>query len=308
MKDDIAPSDTAGLPIGMFDSGVGGLTVLKALRARLPEEDILYLGDTARLPYGTKSPATITRYAVQSTATLVRRGVKLLVVACNTASAVALDALSAAWPGIPVIGVVEPGAAAACAASKSGSICVLGTASTIRGGAYQRAIERISPGASVTGLPCGLFVSLAEEGWLDGPLVEGIARKYLEPVFFAGSAAEKGHAGSLDSSDPSGPSACPDCLVLGCTHFPLLLAAIDAAVNSGRARPVTIVDSAATTATVVEKELERLGLRRRGGGTVRFLTTDDTARFAETGSLFLGERIAPEHVELVDLETSTPVL
>ncbi len=274
------------LPIGMFDSGVGGLTVLKALAALLPGEDILYLGDTARLPYGTKSPATITRYALQSTATLAARGVKLLVIACNTVSAVAIEPLRAAYPDIPVFSVVEPGAAAACAASKSGSICVIATASTIKGQAYHKAIERIRPDASVTGLACGLFVPLAEEGWFDGPLVQGIAAQYLGPIF-------------------STSGARPDCLVLGCTHFPLLNRPIREAIRADdAASPVAIVDSAATTAVVVRDELIRRKLQNpQQSGTMRFLTTDDPARFAATGSLFFGVPIPEKSVELVDLES-----
>ena len=273
----------------MFDSGVGGLTVLKALAALLPGEDILYLGDTARLPYGTKSPATITRYALQSTATLTARGVKLLVIACNTVSAVAIEPLAAAYPDIPVFGVVEPGAAAACAASKRGAICVIATASTIKGQAYHTAITRIRPEARVTGLACGLFVPLAEEGWFDGPLVQGIAAKYLDPVFVV--SRER-----------------PDCLVLGCTHFPLLNRPIRAAIQADAVdNPVTVVDSAATTAAVVRDELIRHGLvNPQKTGTIRFLTTDDPARFAATGSLFFGTPIVPDSVELVDLESARP--
>ncbi len=269
----------------MFDSGVGGLTVLKALRDRLPCEDILYLGDTARLPYGTKSPETVSRYAVQASGKLVDRGVKLLVVACNTASSVALDALRAAYPAIPVIGVVEPGAQASCAASRTGSIAVIATESTIRGNAYQKAIHALRPEAHVLGRPCPLFVPLAEEGWLDGALVEGIAARYLDPIFageVAGPAEER-----------------PDCLVLGCTHFPLLAGAIRNVIGP----EVAMVDSAETTARAVEAELGRQGLLRTapGCGTSRFLTTDDVSRFARTGSLFLGMTIGVDDVELVDL-------
>lgn len=271
------------LPIGMFDSGVGGLTVLKALQHRLPCEDILYLGDTARLPYGTKSPETVTRYAVQASGKLVERGVKLLVVACNTVSSVALDALREAYPGIPVVGVVEPGAQASCRASVTGAIAVIATESTIRGNAYQRAIHAIRPDAQVTGKPCPLFVPLAEEGWVSGDLVEGIAARYLTPLF------EDVPAGAL----------LPDCLVLGCTHFPLLADAIRNVIGSG----VAIVDSAETTADAVAAELAARGLLRTepGCGGTRFLTTDDVPRFARTGSLFLGMSIAPDDVELVDL-------
>nr|WP_321513324.1 glutamate racemase [uncultured Pseudodesulfovibrio sp.] len=275
----------AELPIGMFDSGVGGLTVLKALRQRMPCEDVIYLGDTARLPYGTKSPQTVTRYGVQCGAELVGRGIKLLVVACNTASAMALSALQEAYPDVPVIGVVEPGAKAACAVTKNGAIAVVATESTIAGGAYQRAIHSLYPSARIVGHPCSLFVALAEEGWIDGDVAEAVAARYLDPVFKPASGAVA--------------PVIPDTLVLGCTHFPLLAPAI---------RKVTppdtfIVDSAATTAETVFEELNRLGLIRPGtdcGATV-YLTTDDAPRFARTGTRFLGTPITENEVELVDL-------
>lgn len=271
------------LPIGIFDSGVGGLTVLKALHQRLPNEDYLYLGDTARLPYGTKSPQTVTRYAVQVAAALVQRGVKMLVVACNTASAVALEAIRSAFPGLCVVGVVEPGARAACAASKNGIIAVLGTEGTITGGAYHRAIEAIRPDANIVGKACPLFVSLAEEGWVDGPIAEAVAQRYLSPIFEA-----------TDSE-----TLRPDTLVLGCTHFPLLSAAVRCAVGSN----VQIVDSAATTAHEVEALLAKSARHTPNGnsGNTTFLTTDDALRFGRTGARFLGMEIGQSQVELVDL-------
>ncbi len=271
----------SGQPVGMFDSGVGGLTVLKALQERLPGEDILYLGDTARLPYGSKSPQTVSRYAVQAASALVRRGVKMLVVACNTASAVALDAIRAAFPGLSVVGVVEPGARAACAASHNGIIAVVATEGTIAGGAYHRAIERIRPDALIKGQACPLFVSLAEEGWVDGPIAEAVAARYLEPLF----------------ADSGGEN--PDSLVLGCTHFPLL----EPAIRTVLGPQVRIVDSAATTAEVVDSLLQEFNMLADPGqtGTAHFLTTDDVERFVRTGTRFLGRDIARERVELVDL-------
>lgn len=293
---DTSGPDTSGpgaahLPIGMFDSGVGGLTVLKALRTRMPRENILYLGDTARLPYGTKSAETVTRYAVQAASHLVRRRIKLLVVACNTATSVALDALRAANPGLPVVGVVQPGAQAACRASRRGSIAVVATESTIRGRAYHKAIHGLRPDAQIIGQPCPLFVALAEEGWVDGRIVEDIAARYLDPIFRPASGGDTPET--------------PDCLVLGCTHFPLLARAIRNVIGP---EPV-IVDSAATTALAVQDELRTAGLMRplRSGpgsdacGEARFLTTDDVPRFARTGELFLGTAITPDEVELVDL-------
>ena len=270
------------LPIGLFDSGVGGLTVLAAVRDRLPGESILYLGDTARLPYGAKSPATIRRYALQCAGKLAERGIKMLVVACNTASAVALDALAEAFPGLPVLGVVEPGAAAGCAASNSGRIAVIGTKSTIEGGVYQRAILSRRSEARITALACPLFVPLAEEGLTSGPIAEAVAAHYLGPVFAGERSPDR-----------------PDCLVLGCTHFPLLKETIAKIVG----REVLLVDSAATAAVEVEKILRGQSLAACDGAplSTRFLTTDDPGRFAATGGRFLGMDIRPDSVELVDL-------
>ncbi|WP_165175618.1 glutamate racemase [Desulfovibrio sp. ZJ369] len=273
--------DVSTLPVALFDSGMGGLTVLKALSRRLPAEDLLYLGDTARLPYGTKGAATIVRYTLKAAQKLVDSGVKMLVVACNTATAAALPQLRERFWPLPVLGVVEPGALAAARASRNGEIVVIGTEATISGGAYQRAIARIRPEAHVLGRACTLFVPLAEEGWMDGPLVEGIARRYLADIF-----------------SPAVTAARPDTLLLGCTHFPLLQTALQQVVGP----QVRIVDSAATTAESVEAELTRLNLLRRGGvGHCRFLTTDNQSRFARTGSLFLERPLKTAEVELVDI-------
>jgi glutamate racemase len=273
----------AKLPIGVFDSGVGGLTVLRAIEARLPHEDIIYLGDTARLPYGTKSRQTVARYAAQAAGKLVEKQVKLLVIACNTASAAALEDLQALWPFLPVIGVVEPGARAACAASASGSIAVIGTESTIKNQAYHKAIARINPRARVSAQACSLFVPLAEEGWLAGPIVEAVSERYLAPLF----KPEKGQGRP------------PDCLVLGCTHFPPLLPVIRKVVGEA----VRVVDSAETTAQVVQEALRDMRAMnpQSGRGGRAFLTTDDAARFASIGSIFLGDALAEEEVELVNL-------
>jgi glutamate racemase len=270
----------AELPIGIFDSGVGGLTVLKALRTRLPHEHLLYLGDTARLPYGTKGPDTVSRYAVQAAGHLVERGIKLLVVACNTASAVAMPALSKEFAPLPVIGMVEAGAEAAVHVSRSGHIAVLATESTVRGGAYERAIRARRLDARVFSQACSLFVALAEEGWTKGPLVESVVREYLHPL--------------LDEKKRDGL----DCLVLGCTHFPLLKDAIAHVAGA----EVKLVDSGETSAEVVAKLLAESGLaRKQGRGDARYLATDGAERFARVGSLFLGERLSPTDVEIVDL-------
>lgn len=274
------PGSAPTLPIGVFDSGVGGLTVLRALASRLPDEDFLYLGDTARLPYGAKSPASVARYALQCAQLLVARGIKLLVVACNTASSVALPALREAFPGLPVLGVVLPGARAACERTATGRIAVIATESTVQGGAYHRAIVKIRPNAEIRQKACPLFVALAEEGWTEGPLVEAIAGEYLRPLF-----AEFGEQG-------------PDSLVLGCTHFPALAQSISNVVGPD----VIVIDSAATTATEVAAYLTDKGLAAQNGkGDVHFLATDGAERFARVGGVFLGRSLRVADVEVVDL-------
>ncbi len=294
-------------PIGVFDSGVGGLTVLKALAAELPHEHFVYLGDTARLPYGTKSPETVARYALQAAEALLDYGVKCLVIACNTASSVGLAAIRERIEGIPVVGVIEPGAEAACAASKSGHIAVIATEGTVRGGAYQEAILRTRRDARVVAQPAQLFVALAEEGLHEGAIAESVARHYLEPLFnvvrVEAGAEESVPAG--DSLAGRSVAARPDTLVLGCTHFPMLVDAIRAAVGPH----VHIVDSAETTARAVHQLLERQNLTRAAGEceesvltpSVRFLATDSIERFARIGSRFLARAINPGEVELVDL-------
>lgn len=276
---------TSSQPIGVFDSGVGGLTVLRALRAHLPSERFVYLGDTARLPYGTKSHESIERYALQAARMLVERGVKCLVVACNTASGVAVELLRRELSPLPVVGVIEPGADAGCRASRSGYIAVIATEGTVRGRAYEKAIAKYCPDAKVVSRACPLFVALAEEGLTEGPIVEAVAHRYLDELF-AGSANRK-----------------PDTLVLGCTHFPVLAGALRRVVGDD----VRIVDSAATTASVLAEELGTLGLvsdrRRDLIPHVQLLATDGPERFARVGATFLGEPIVSTQVELVDLGT-----
>jgi glutamate racemase len=269
------------------------LTVLKALAAELPHEHFVYLGDTARLPYGTKSPETVARYALQAAEALLEYGVKCLVIACNTASSVGLPAIRERIEGIPVVGVIEPGAEAACAASASGHIAVIATEGTVRGGAYQEAILRLRTGARIVALPAQLFVALAEEGLHEGPIADNVARHYLDPLFNVPPA----HGGAVvHAADES--SSHPDTLVLGCTHFPMLARAIRAAVGP----KIRIVDSAATTANSVRQMLDRQSLTRLAGeGTTRFLATDGPERFARIGSHFLQRPIRLEEVELVDL-------
>ncbi len=256
--------------IGIFDSGVGGLTVQRAILAALPSADTIYLGDTARVPYGTKSPETVTQYSLRNARLLVAHRIDLLVVACNTASAVALPALGAELP-IPVLGVVEPGARVAARASRSGRIGVIGTQGTVASGAYQAALRRERPGAEVLAQACPLLVPLAEEGWTDpeDEVVRGVVRRYLAPFRDRGI----------------------DTLVLGCTHYPLLEAAI------ARELPgVALVDSARAIAAEV---LARLPAEPGHAGQHRFLVTDAPARFLAVASRFLGRPVATaEHVDV----------
>jgi glutamate racemase len=264
-------------PIGIFDSGMGGLTVMRALKARLPGESFVYLGDTARLPYGTKSADTVTRYAVQASQALIQHDIKLLVVACNTASAAALPTLIQTLSPLPVVGVIAPGAEAAVAAVPDGPIAVIATEGTVRGGAYVNAIQTLSPQMPVVQQACPLFVALAEEGLTHGAIAELAAHRYLDPLL-------------ATMPRPRG-------LVLGCTHFPVLKETI------ARAAPdVVLIDSAETTAAVVEKILSERGLLNASAAQPpRFLATDAPGRFAHLGEIFLGEPIDPGSVTLVDL-------
>jgi glutamate racemase len=255
--------------IGIFDSGIGGLTVHRELARALPGHELIYLGDTARVPYGTRSPETVIRYSFAVASHLAECGAEALVIACNTATTHALPALKAAGDaaGIRVFGVVEPGVEAAVAAHHRGAIAVLGTEGTIRGQAYQKALALRLPDAAVAAVPCPLLVPLAEEGWLTGEVPTAVAERYL------------GHLrGTIDTA------------ILGCTHYPLFKAVI-AQVLPG----VTLVDSAESTAHAVR---DALGPGTGPGGQ-RFVVTDHIDRFQRVGEQFLGAR--PEPVEWVDV-------
>lgn len=271
----------SNLPIGVFDSGVGGLTVLNALRKAMPNENLIYLGDTARVPYGTKSSVSVVKYAEQAAAALIERDIKLLVVACNTASAVAIEPLQNLYPQLKVMGVVGPGAEASCKVSAEGRIGVIATESTVKNNAYQDAILRLNPSASVTAQPCSLFVALAEEGWHSGELVERIVAECLQPL-------------TSQVSDHL------DTLVLGCTHFPALKSAISHVMGDD----VVLVDSAETTAAAVEKSLVESNLinKQSGAGDVRFLVTDGPERFARVATNFYDEEIQLPEIQLVDIQ------
>src|SRR6266571_4925105 len=262
-------------PLGVFDSGIGGLTVARALFERLPRESVIYFGDTARVPYGPKSPETVRRYSAEILAYLLQRGVKAVVVACNTSTAQALEHLRTRSP-VPVVGVIEPGSRAAVQATRSGRIGVIGTAGTIASGAYERAIKALRPDARVHAQPCPLFVPLVEEGWFEHPAAELIARDYLAPL----------------------QRAKVDVLVLGCTHYPLLKPLLARVMAGGP--DVKLVDSAEETATAVSKELERLNLLANGGAhDHRFVVSDDEPHFRKVGALFLGAKL--KQVEVVPL-------
>ncbi|MCP4598917.1 glutamate racemase [Neptuniibacter sp.] len=271
----------SNLPIGIFDSGVGGLTVLNAIKDLLPNEDLIYLGDTARVPYGTKSAASVMRYAEQAAAALLSREVKLLVIACNTASAVAVEHLQKLNPEIAVVGVVEPGAQASCLATKNNHIGVIATEGTVNNQAYQSAILKRKPDASVTAQACSLFVALAEEGWHEGELVESIIGECLKPLLDSDCQTEM------------------DTLVLGCTHFPVLKESIANIVGD----KVSLVDSADTTATVVKSFLsERQLLNEQKAGHVSFLVTDDPARFSRVAKNFYQGDIEQGEIQQVDIQ------
>ncbi len=262
-------------PIGVFDSGMGGLTVLKALKEALPNESFLYLGDTARLPYGTKSRLTVVHYARQMAEILHERGVKMLVIACNTATTAALSDLQSLFSGIPVAGVIKPGANACISQSKREDILVLATETTVSSNAYPLQIHQKMPNARITSKACGLFVALAEEGLVDGPLVNEAIKHYLGESF--------------DTQD---------CILLGCTHFPILKQSISEYLGNG----VAIVDSAIETAKAVKAVLSDKGLLAEAGGkpSTRYLVTDSPKRFSRIGEVFLQQAIQLEDIELVD--------
>jgi len=265
-------------PIGIFDSGIGGLTVLREVSSRLPGEPLVYLGDTARLPYGTKSPETIIRYSLQNARFLVGQGIKLLVVACNSASSVAIPRLQEQIP-IPVLGVIRPGARRAAEASRKGALGVIGTRATIASGAYEREISDLRPDARMISRACPLFVSLVEEGWVGNEVCRLTVESYLGDLREAGI----------------------DTLVLGCTHYPLLKTVIGEALGP----EVALIDSAEAVAGEVEALLHREGLEcgDGGAGEQRYFVTDASDRFREVGERCLGRPI--DRLELVDIVFTT---
>ncbi len=253
-------------PIGIFDSGVGGLTVFKELTNLLPREDIIYLGDTARIPYGTRSPKTIIKYSLENTKFLLSQGIKVLVVACNTSSAVSLPHLQQENE-IPILGVIEPGARRASEVTQNKKVGVIGTEATVKSRAYERAIQGIDPQIKVVGQHCPLFVPLAEEGWIDNQVTRLTVQSYLLPL------REK----------------MIDTLVLGCTHYPLLEGVIREIIGDG----VCLVNSAKETAKEVKRILDEEDITSQGdsNGSYKFYVTDNAERFIKVGEIFLGREL-----------------
>lgn len=256
-------------PIGIFDSGIGGLTVVRQVHRALPNEDLIYLGDTARVPYGTKSPSTVIRFACEDTQFLLQQDVKAVIVACNTASAWALPTLQRRF-AVPVFGVILPGAARAAAETRNGRIGVIGTSATIRSQAYSNAILARSDAAQVFARPCPLLVPLVEEAWTEHPVTLRVLREYLRPLLRQRI----------------------DTLVLGCTHYPLLKPALYRVTGPS----VTLVDSAESCAADVKERLTALKLtsaQRRRRGTIQPFVTDEVERFDELAARFLGQKTEP---------------
>lgn len=261
-------------PIGVFDSGIGGLTVVRALTRHLPGENIVYFGDTARVPYGPKSPHVVREYAAQDVDVLMGKDVKMVVVACNTVSSVALDVVEKR-AGVPVVGMILPGAGAAAAATRNRRVGVIGTRATVNSNAYTHALRQVDPAVEALPRECPLFVPLAEEGWVDHPVTHMVAREYLLPLRREGI----------------------DTLILGCTHYPILREAIAAVMEAG----VTLIDSGEAAALEVVRVLEETGLRNPSAErpNLQFFVSDIPAKFGELGERFLGHTLGRVHrVEL----------
>lgn len=261
------------MPIGIFDSGVGGLTVMKEIIKQLPDEHIVYLGDTARVPYGVRSPETVLKYSTENARFLMSVGIKIIVIACNTSSAVSLDMMRESFP-IPVIGVVEPGARAAVKMTKIKRVAVIGTETTIKSGSYDLAIRSIDDSIQVSGIACPLFVPIIEEGWLDGEVVNLTAERYLSSI-------------KNDSVDT---------LVLGCTHYPMIKHIIKDTVQ------IPLIDSAVETAKEVKHVLGQNGMLRVNKGKVsrKFYVTDSPEKFTVVGEVFLDHKIS--NISKINLE------
>lgn len=263
-------------PIGIFDSGIGGLTVLKEIMKELPHENTIYLGDTARVPYGIRSPETVIKYSFENTKFLFSRDIKLLVIACNTASSISLNAIRNSI-SIPVIGVIEPGAKAAVRTTQNKRVGIIGTDATITNSAYTKVIKALDERIEVFGLPCPLFVPLVEEGWTYGNIATLIARKYLKHIKNKGI----------------------DTLVLGCTHYPLLKTVITRVMG----RDIRLIDSAVETSHEIKTTLEEMEIRSKleEQPVRKFYVTDSPEKFLKIGERFLGKSI--EHIEKIAVVT-----
>ncbi|WP_256385309.1 glutamate racemase [Coxiella endosymbiont of Rhipicephalus microplus] len=265
------------LPIGVFDSGMGGLTVLRELVNHLPDESFIYLGDTARLPYGTKSRETVIRYAVQMASLLVTQGIKLLVVACNTASTTTLPFLKMQFPNIPIIGVIEPGARAAIRTTKNNRVALLATETTIQSGIYQKTILTLNPKIQITTQTCGLFVALAEEGCINNEITTLVAKQYLEPII-------------------NDHRQC-DSIILGCTHFPVFIESLTKILGS----EINIINAAKATAMAVKSITQKMNLENTTHTPqLTFLVTDSPKRFVHIGKFFFGQPIEASIVHWID--------
>lgn len=259
-------------PIGVFDSGIGGLTVLKALQENYPDESYVYIGDTARLPYGTKSPETIIRYSQALTRRILKYNVKAIVVACNTASTHALADVQRLAGQLPVLGMIEPASRAAIAKTRNNHVAVLATYGTVHSAIYETTIKRMKPEIRISSQACQLLVALAEEGWADTQIAEDVIREYVEPIFKQDNA--------------------PDTLILGCTHFPLF----EKRLRNILGDTVTLINSGKAAADELQ-----LSSKAQGDANCRFLATDDPTRFAVSAGKFFGQDLSPDDVELIDI-------
>lgn len=276
MEDSEIGNPQSEAPIGIFDSGVGGLTVFRAVQRHLPNESLVYLGDTARIPYGVRSASTIERYAFECATFIQSKGVKAVVVACNTASALAANYLRSRF-SLPVIGVIRPGARRAVESTRNGHIGVIATEATVASGAYQRALLALGDGLEIVARACPLFVPLAEEGWVDHPVTRQVAEEYLAEL----------------------RSSRVDTLVLGCTHYPILRPVIEHTMGES----ISYVDSGEVVAETLARTLEEQGLACSGEQppTEEFYVTDSAERFRRVAELFLGR--PPKSVETIELGT-----
>lgn len=262
-------------PIGIFDSGIGGLTVIKEVMKILPNEDIYYFGDTARVPYGNKSPETVTKFSFQNTRFLISKGVKAIVIACNTASAFSIESVKENFK-LPVLGVIDPGARAAARETKSGKIGIIGTEGTIASKAYEKAIKRIYPDAEIFAYPCPLFVPLVEEGWAGSKVSYLVAEEYLSPLKKAGV----------------------DTLVMGCTHYPLLKKVVGDIMGPD----VALINPAEETAVDLMQVLIQKGLQNESneGSQYRYYVSDNADKFSRVGANFLNKEVF--NIDKIDIE------